>query len=489
MPKIQCPYPECTYETEDVTDALAAVLLSAHSAGKHTVQPQATVTTQPQAPTTTARVEKVRRPTVTAAGSSEDMAYFLTRWQDYVEVTKIEGKDLIIQLLECCDEQLLRKDLTRNAGGSLTNNTASNVLAAIKKLAVREENTMVARVQLHNMRQDRDETIRSFGARQCGQAGVCKFQVRCQNCNTDVNYTEHIIRDVITRGLADSEIQLDLLGDTNQNMTLEEVLQFVEVKEAGKRSARRLFETQGINASRSQYRRHKQEDLKNRKQESKDKACNYCGKRGHGKNAPPRIRKTTCPGYGKTCDHCHRQHHFDTVCRSKARSPTPPPRNSTTETEGANFDSLCTLTGPTHKNDQCTIALDNHLYNHLNDQWVRQPSKPQPLLTLTATVKPENYKALGFKLTDTRLKPTQISVMADTGCQSCLASMRVIQRLGLTKRDLIPVTMNMYAANNHGIQILGAAILRFSGALKIRENPRNAPDNIRHQRLQQSLPE
>ena len=102
------------------------------------------------------------------------LAYFLTRWQDYVEATKIEGKDLIIQLLECCDEQL-RKDLTRNAGGSLTNNTASEVLAAVKKLAVREENTMVARVQLHNMRQDRDETIRSFGARLRGQAGVCKF--------------------------------------------------------------------------------------------------------------------------------------------------------------------------------------------------------------------------------------------------------------------------------------------------------------------------
>ena len=231
MPKFRCPYPECTYETDDVTDALAAVLLSVHSAGTHTTQ--ATATIQPQISATTARVEKVRRPTVTAAGSSEDWAYFTTRWQDYVEATKIEGKDMIIQLLECCDEQL-RKDLTRNAGGSLTNNTADEVLAAIKKLAVREENTMVARVQLHNMRQDRDETIRSFGARLRGQAGVCKFHVNCQNCNTDVNYTEHIIRDVITRGLADNEIQLDLLGDTNQNMTLEQVFKFVEAKEPAK---------------------------------------------------------------------------------------------------------------------------------------------------------------------------------------------------------------------------------------------------------------
>ena len=41
-------------------------------------------------------------------------------------------------------------------------------MVAIKKLAVREENTMVAREQLHNMRQEGDETIRSFGARLLG---------------------------------------------------------------------------------------------------------------------------------------------------------------------------------------------------------------------------------------------------------------------------------------------------------------------------------
>ena len=66
----------------------------------------------------------------------------------------------------------LRKDLTRAAGGTLTNKTEAEVLAAIKTLAVREENIMVARVHLHNMRQDREEGVRGFGARLRGQAGV-----------------------------------------------------------------------------------------------------------------------------------------------------------------------------------------------------------------------------------------------------------------------------------------------------------------------------
>ena len=46
----------------------------------------------------------------------------------------------------------------------MTDKTEANILAAIKSLAVREENIMVARVTLNNMHQDQDESIRSFGA-------------------------------------------------------------------------------------------------------------------------------------------------------------------------------------------------------------------------------------------------------------------------------------------------------------------------------------
>ena len=53
--------------------------------------------------------------------------------------------------------------------------------------------------------------------------------------------------------------------------------------------------------------------------------------------------------------------------------------------------------------------------------------------------------------------------MADTGCQSCVASIKVISRLGIKRQEFIPVTMKMHAANKHCINILGAAILRFSG--------------------------
>ncbi|CAB4041678.1 Hypothetical predicted protein, partial [Paramuricea clavata] len=391
MPKHKCPFPECTYKTEDISDELAVVMITIHNTGAHTNTPAPTQLTQ------ACKVERVKRPNVCAGGSSEEWSYFITRWQEYAEATKIQGKEKVIQLLECCDENL-RKDMTRNEGGSLVDKTADEVMAAIKKLAVRAENIMVARVELHNMQQDRDEPIRHFEARLRGQANICKFTIPCPTCNVDLNYTEQILRDIVTRGLADHEIQLDLLGDKNQDMSLEEVIQFIEAKEAGKRSAGRLQEAQSLNATRK------------------------------------------------------------TVCLQKTKPKPPLPQKANNDQEGAIFDSLCSTS--------CGISIDHHLYNQLNDCWVRQSSKPQPFITLATTVCPEDYKTFGMTPPEIPRRRLQIPVMADTGCQSCLASMKIIERFGLQQKDLIPVTMRMVAANNKGINILGATILRFSGRSK-----------------------
>jgi len=44
--------------------------------------------------------------------------------------------------------------------------------------------------------------------------------------------TDTIIRDVLSRGIADEDIMLDQLGDPNQDMSLEQVFQFIEAKES-----------------------------------------------------------------------------------------------------------------------------------------------------------------------------------------------------------------------------------------------------------------
>lgn len=439
-----CPVEGCHYELPDVGEVLAAAFLTAHTTTHRDSVPV-------PVPAASVRAEKVRRPDIASAGTTEDWVYFQSRWGDYVRATRLVGQDRVIQLLECCDEQL-RRDLTRNAGGTLVEKSEEDVLAAMKMLAVREENPMVARVSLHNMRQDRGEPIRAFGARLRGQAGVCKFTKACATCGAAVSYSEESVVDVLYRGLADSEIQMDLLGDPDQNKTVEQTLKYIEAKEAGKRSVAHLSLPHAAEAINSSYKKAKKPAPPPTGDGGSSEApCNYCGNRGHGKNAPTQVRRKECPAFATRCHHCDKEHHFEKVCRSKAAH---------THGEQAVFDDdyVCNITTA---GDTRVITLDHQIFDQDSKQWSVRPSMPQPFIRLKAEVRKEDYTKVGLS-TKPAHKTAFVSAMADTGCQSCLAGTQFIRKLGLSTGDLATVSQKMHAANNEKIRILGAAIIRFT---------------------------
>ena len=227
----------------DTNPVVAAVLITVH----------ATVHSNPGASATIVKVKKVKPLNMSSAGTSKHWQYFTSLWEDYVRAKKLAGSDRVIQLLECCDEQLC-KDLTRTADGTLADKTEGEVLEAIRDLAVREENTMVAWVTLHNMQQDRDEPVHAFGASLRGQAGVCKFTIPYTGCGVEVKYTDVMLQDMLCCGLGDLDIRLDLLSDKNQDKTMEQVFSSVEAKEVGKCSATHLLAPQRTDAlSKSTY--------------------------------------------------------------------------------------------------------------------------------------------------------------------------------------------------------------------------------------------
>ncbi|MEL6802297.1 MAG: reverse transcriptase domain-containing protein, partial [Bacteroidota bacterium] len=448
MPVYNCPYPDCAYTTDDVTDQLAAVMLRIHADGAHSAPQQEA-----------ARVEKVRRPVIVSGGTSEEWSYFLTRWNDYKSATKISGTEKVIQLLECCDNDL-RKDLTRAAGGTLSNKPEEYVLQKIMSLAVRQENVMVARVELHEMKQDQDEAIRSFAARVKGHANVCKFVVDCPSCEQSVNFTHEILKDVIVKGIRDCDIQLDLLSDHNQDMSLEAIIKYIEAKESGKRSATKIFQNvQAASTSRSAYQKSKFHPAKS------ESRCNYCGTSGHGKNPPMSLRKKSCPAYGKKCTYCGIPNHSASVCRAKHNSDKSAPIDDSGEStsECPIWQELCSVKDQSSINNVEIATLSHHVY--ASGKWIPRCSKPQPTIRLTASINAEDYKELGLKLITTPIH-THVTAVPDTGCQSCLAGSSFIERLGIPKSHLLQVNMRMSAANRSRIEILGAVIIRFATKLK-----------------------
>ena len=450
MAGTRCPFGGCDYAVPDGTlEAMAPVVLTTHSMTHATGR-------GPPAD----RSERFKRPIISSGGTRATFDYFLTRWSEYAWNTKLKDRELVMHLLECCDEQL-RMDLFRNRGGTLAELTQDEVLKAIEVLAVRKENVRVARKALHGMRQGRDEPVRAFGARLRGQAAVCNFSKVCGcGCDVAVNYSEETVNDVLCLGLADPEIQKEIMSDLNQKWTLEETLGLVEAKESGRRSMAQLSTPQTIDAVDSTYKKLKRPTQRDRTPVGD--VCPYCGGVGHGRNAPARVRRAKCPAFGKVCSNCGKENHLAKVCRSIAVQEV----NHHVEKGGEEpvsygntlFDYTCTLT-TIQENRIDTI--DHHVYDQPTESWVRRKSAPQPFIQLRAEVNKIDYSRLGFGLGAGNHQITT-EAMADTGCQSCLTGTAILDELRLSTRDLIPVTLTMRAANNSQLPIMGAILLRLS---------------------------
>ena len=479
---IPCPAPGCKTTFQDGLDPNAlTVLLTLHA---RTAHPPAAPT---QAPAPRAKAEQVKRPTVTGSGTSEEWNYFTQRWTVYKEATQLEGNNLIYQLLECLDEPL-RKDITR-AYGTLTEETEDVVLNYIKTLAVRPENTMVARVQLQHLCQDRDEPIRAYCARLKGQASVCKFTKKCP-CDPpqDVDYSTEIIRDTLIRGIDDDDIRLEIMGQANQEMTLAEVVQFAEAKECGKRSASRLHtDTSTTAAMNSSYRRQNNSQYNQRnttrepeqrnttrsfgqrsytkpfeqRNSNTDGSCGHCGQNGHTSNRQQRFNK--CPAYNHRCSRCSSLHHYENMCRKSRNVHNQSQQHEgMIEDTGAIYNVLCStadIQPPTIN----YISIDHHIYNELSETWQKKNSEPQPTIKVSIQADPSDIRELGHQASISPTPKVSYPAMTDTGCQSCLSGEDLLHQIGLNSSHLIPVSMKMKAANNEAINIIGALPLRISG--------------------------
>ena len=102
---------------------------------------------------------------------------------------------------------------------------------AMETLSVVAVATGVIRAELVQMKQDRGETFRTFAARVRGKAETCSYTTKC-SCNSTVNFTDIIMRDVLIAGISDLDIRRDILGtDAILQRPVNDVISLVESKE------------------------------------------------------------------------------------------------------------------------------------------------------------------------------------------------------------------------------------------------------------------
>ena len=414
----------------------------------------------------------VRRPEISAGGTTEGWQYFLTRWRAYSTAVRLVDKDVTIQLLECLDPNL-RRDVTRNAVGPtpIEEFTEANLLTAIRALAVREENPKVARVTLSRMIH-RGEPVRSFAASLRGQAEVCMFTHKCPGCDRINNQGKQRVADQLCIGLADPVIQEDL-------MSVEETIRFVEVRAAGKRSAisitsptspastinegvdqeepinsgyrqrqrsstpRRPAEPTMLHRSQTTHTKSQQstptQTIQNKGQPISCKPptnakaiCCFCDRQGHGERSRTAIRHQQCPAFGSNCSACNKPNHYAAMCWQNT----------------AIGQSVANMTEGT---------LPHQSWDPSIETWITHRSPPQPNLDVLVSTHREDYQFHGHTLHKEK-RDLATTALADTGCQSFLAGPALQKGLGLSAQDLIPTSFSMSSASGHPLPILGAAL-------------------------------
>ena len=103
-----------------------------------------------------------------------------------------------------------------------------------------------------------------------------------------------------------------------------------------------------------------------------------------------------------------------------------------------------------------TSRLDHSVFS--KGQWRRSRFMDHPKVQLELSVLPSDYHH--FRRKCPSVSPTTIMALADSGAQSCLWSLQEFLAAGFTTKDLIPMSIDLVAANKSPISIEGGIIVR-----------------------------
>ncbi|GFN92186.1 hypothetical protein PoB_001869200 [Plakobranchus ocellatus] len=148
------------------------------------------------------------------------------------------------------------------------------------------------------MQLDRDEPIRAFAARLKGRAGVCSFNIKCSSdtCAASTDYSDVMIQYMLIRCLKEEEIRLSILGESRQDILLEDAFCCIEAKESGKRPASHLVEDGSSTvAATSSYKRQDKPCSDGGSNSSLSTTCGECGRSGQSSSRQEHMTK--CPAW------------------------------------------------------------------------------------------------------------------------------------------------------------------------------------------------
>merc|ERR1719508_504742 len=145
-------------------------------------------------------------------------------------------------LLECLGTEVMAI-LYNTYVATITDQTEGQPITNIRRLVVKQRNTMATVMQVLRMYQDSDQAVLNFIAQLKAAARLCQFTAQCE-CSKVVEFTDMIMLYKLVAGIVDEELQKELL--TKADRTLAEAEKMAVAAESAKDSMVSIHSEMGV---------------------------------------------------------------------------------------------------------------------------------------------------------------------------------------------------------------------------------------------------
>ena len=427
------------------------------------------------------RLKAPERPEVDLGFSETQYAFFEDEWKLYKRRAALTPDQINDELRSCCSKEL-RKTLFDFVGTTAIDGyTEAQLLLKIKQTAVIGKNKAVHRKEFYEIVQAPDEQLNRFVAKLKAKAERCNFTMQCSgaDCDQVINYGNEMLKDQMTTGLYDKDVQQEVLARDKELTTFDEVYTHVEAYEQGKRAKSELqpHHPSSVSAAKSQYKKMQGNDansqMNDRSNEQTSKRCNGCNSSTHGF----RQRERQCPAWGKKCKNCGKNNHFEYCCKQPPSKDNSSGGVSAAATMDQASSALAAMGGTLgSENVSYFYAFSNKLHSLRsshdivpvpNIEWDGEKfckAVPPPLPTLQVRIIPLiGYHKVFLKI-DIRVSPNTVIARAftDTCAQTCVAGRNFLSKTNVPEGVLIPTSHKIKGVTDQHLEILGLLLVEIS---------------------------
>ncbi|XP_067936904.1 uncharacterized protein [Watersipora subatra] len=225
----------------------------------------------------------------------ETFRVFKKQWERYAIVSKLSKEDEDYRsalLLYTVGEPAVK--LVESSGKERT--TVTQILDILESHCVGTKNELYHDFVFGTADQKEGEDFDTLLARLRSLEKVCNFE----------ELKDRMLRNRLVLGIQNNDTRRKLLASTEQ--TLESVIKLCKSEKRATTTLQKIQAEEAVNVNEISKRSHR--SFKDTKSATRSVDCKYCGRR-HA------ARKESCKAFGKICNFCKAENHFEAVCLKK----------------------------------------------------------------------------------------------------------------------------------------------------------------------------